>query len=113
MISDFYDRGFDDPLKIVSRKHDLIAIHLIDPTEKELPKIGLVKFTDAETGEDVWVDTSNKELRKRYSDYWIENKKNLEKSLLKSKVDKIDINIEKSYLNPLIDFFKRRGKRFR
>lgn len=113
LISDFYDKGFEDPLKIVSRKHDLIAIHLIDPSERELPKIGLVKFTDAETGEDVWVDTSNKDMRKRYGSYWIENKKILEKTFLKSKVDKIEINIEKSYLNPLVDFFKRRGKRFR
>jgi uncharacterized protein (DUF58 family) len=113
LISDFYDSGYEDPLKIVSRKHDLIAIHLIDPTEKELPKVGLVKFTDAETGEDVWVDTSNKDLRKKYSENWLDRKKNLEKTLLKSKVDKIDINIEKSYLNPLVDFFKRRGKRYR
>lgn len=112
LISDFYDNDFDDPLKLVSKKHDLIAIHLIDPTEMDLPDVGLIKFSDAETDEEVWVNTSNKMIRNRYTQFWIEKKKQLDKVFLKSKVDKIDINIEKSYLNPLIDFFKRRSKRY-
>jgi len=112
LISDFYDNNFEDPLKLVSKKHDLIAVHLIDPTEKELPALGLIKFVDAETGEDIWVDSTNNVIRKKYSEYWIKNKQNLDKLFLKSKVDKIEINIDKSYLNPLIDFFKRRSKRY-
>jgi uncharacterized protein (DUF58 family) len=112
LISDFYDEGYEDPLRIVSKKHDLIAIQLIDPSEKQVPNIGFVKFRDAETDKDVWVDTSNKVLRQKYSAYWAERQKHLEKTLLKSKVDKIDVNIETSYLTPLIDFFRRRGKRY-
>jgi hypothetical protein len=60
LISDFYDENYEDPLRIVSKKHDLIAIHLIDPSEKNFPNIGFIKFRDAETNKDIWVDTSNK-----------------------------------------------------
>lgn len=111
-ISDFYDNNFEDPLKLVSKKHDLIAVHLVDPTEKELPPLGLIKFVDAETGENIWVDSTSDIVRKKYSEFWINNKQKLDKLFLKSKVDKIEINIDKSYLNPLIDFFKRRSKRY-
>jgi len=112
LISDFYDEGYEDPLRIVSKKHDLVAIELIDPTEKQLPNIGFMKLRDTETDKAIWVDTSNKKLREQYSDHWVERQKHLAKTLLKSKVDKIDINIESSYLTPLIDFFRRRSRRY-
>jgi uncharacterized protein (DUF58 family) len=111
LVSDFYDTNFSEPLRIVGRKHDLIAIHLIDPTERELPKIGLVKFADAETGKEVWVDTGSDEVRKKYKAHWFTEKQKLNRLFVTSKVDKMDISIDKPYLNPLIDFFKLRERR--
>jgi uncharacterized protein (DUF58 family) len=111
LISDFYDSDFDAPLRIVGRKHDLIAIHLSDPTEKELPNIGLVKFADAETGKEAWVDTSSSEVRKRHTQFWNDQKNKLHRLFITSKVDKIDISIDKPYMTPIIDFFKLRAKR--
>jgi uncharacterized protein (DUF58 family) len=111
LISDFYDSNFEQPLRIVGRKHDLIAIHLFDPTEKELPDIGIVKFADAETGKEVWVDSSSFEVRKKYNEHWNEQKSKLQRLFITSKVDKIDISIDKPYMNPIIDFFKLREKR--
>jgi len=83
-ISDFYDNNFEDPLKLVSKKHDLIAVHLVDPTEKELPPLGLIKIVDAETGENIWADSTSDIVRKKYSEFWINNKQKLDKLFLKS-----------------------------
>lgn len=111
LISDFYDTNFENPLRLVGRKHDLIAIHLIDPTEKELPKIGIVKFSDAETGSEAWVDTTNEEVRKKYSEFWLTEKNKLQRLFITSKVDKIDVSIDKPYYTPIVDFFKLRERR--
>jgi uncharacterized protein (DUF58 family) len=112
LLSDFYDTNFEEPLRIVSRKHDLIAIHLIDPTEMEIPKIGIAKFVDAETGNEIWVDAGNEEVRKKYKKYWISEKQRLDRLFLTSKVDKINIHTNKPYYSPIVDFFKLRERRY-
>jgi uncharacterized protein (DUF58 family) len=112
LISDFIDRGYDRILNIVGRKHDLVGINLQDPREKELPKSGLIKFKDAETGKIRFVDTSNKLVQEKFYStmkYHQDYRKDL---FIKSGLDSININIGESYIKPLVNFFKARERRY-
>jgi len=111
LVSDFMDEGYEKPLKIAARRHDLIAVQLYDRRERELPQVGLLKLTDAETGEELWIDTSIKEVRDEYLRQWEERKRVRERTFLTSNVDAIAVNVEGSYIQPLIDFFRTRERR--
>lgn len=111
LISDFLTTGFEKSLKIVSKRHDLIAVNIKDPREKELPKIGIIEIADAETGKTMLINTNSERTRKSYA----ENQKQKEDSLRKFfrlvKIDEIEIDTSKSYTEPLVLFFKNRKKR--
>jgi len=111
ILSDFMSKEFEKPLKIASRKHDLIALRIHDKREDNLPNVGLVPMQDAETEEMVLVDTSSKNIR----DLFMKNRASkitaLKKLLPASGVDLIDITTGTDYVRPLINFFKTRGKR--
>lgn len=112
LLSDFMDRNFEEAIQIANSKHDLIGIKISDPREYEMPDIGLVKFKDAETGKNLWIDTSDFAVRKSYKDWYIENEKYLKKVFLKSGVDVANIRTDEDYVKPLINLFKRREARF-
>lgn len=112
LISDFIDEGYEKIIKIVSKKHDLINIHLQDPREEELLKGGLIKFRDAETSEIRYLDTSNKYVQDYFNQRFKEREELQNDLFKKSRVDTIKINIASSYVRPLIDFFKLREKRW-
>jgi len=112
LISDFLDTGYDDALKIASRKHDLVAVRLFDPREVELVPAGLLRVRDAETGEAVWIDSSDRFVRESYARWWSERGQERERLLRRSGVDAVDIRIDQSYINPLVAFFKGREKRW-
>lgn len=110
LISDFIDKGFSDALKIANRKHDLVALKIYDKRENELPNVGLIKMKDAETGAIKWINTSSKATRNQYS---INRKKaddELKDIFNRSGVDAAYISTGESYIKPLINLFKRRGK---
>lgn len=111
LISDFLDEGYDKPLRIVGRKHDLIAVGMYDPRETGLPKVGLMKLKDAETGEEMWVNTSDKDLRDQFEQYWRVEKEKRDRLFLTSRVDTIDVRVDQPYINPLVDFFRLRERR--
>ncbi len=112
LISDFMDNGYERILRIVGKKHDLVGLVLTDPKEKELPKAGLINFKDAETGEINFIDTGNKKLvqwfNKKYNEQYI-YRKNIFTS---SKLDAVELSTDDSYIKPLVNFFKLRGKRW-
>lgn len=110
ILSDFFDDGFGVRLKQVARKHDTTAIVVRDPTELDIPKIGLVDLQDAETGDIVTVDTSNFLFQRHYKE--TVKKRNLarEEELRKSAVDVINITVGKDYTQPLIEYFKKRAR---
>lgn len=112
LLSDFIDDGYEKILKVVSKKHDLVNIHLEDPREKELLKGGLIKFRDAETQEIRYLDTSNKNVQNHFKNKLSEREKFQDNLFKKSRVDLIKINTSQSYVRPLIDFFKLREKRW-
>lgn len=111
VISDFIDEGYDKILRVVSRKHDVIAVELSDPREEELPRAGLMKFRDAETNRERWVDTSNDAVRKAFAGYWHKRRTTRKNLFLRSKVDAIPVRVDRPYIKPIVDFFRRREQR--
>lgn len=112
LISDFMDNGYEKILKIVGRKHDLIGIVLDDRREKEIPNLGLIKLSDAETGEERWIDTSSKRVRNQMLLYRKE-KENIRKSVfISSGLDSVEVTTGSDYIQPLVKFFRRREKRW-
>jgi uncharacterized protein (DUF58 family) len=112
LISDFLNEGYDDALKIAARKHDLIGVRLFDPREAEIVPVGLVRVRDAETGEAVWADTSDRRVVQRYAQWWKDRQVERIRLFRRSGVDGIDIRIDQSYINPLMNFFRAREKRW-
>ena len=113
IMSDFDDNNFYKPLRVLNQKHDVIAIQTIDRREKELPKVGLLKLQDAESLEEIWVDTGNRIFRKKYSALIEEKQSKFIKDLKNMNLDHIEIDASESYVEPLVKFFKMREKRFR
>lgn len=109
VISDFMDDNFEDALKIANNKHDVMALKVFDAREKELPPVGLIKFKDAETGVDTWIDTSDSKVRKHYAQYW-RNKEAEHKDIFsKAGVDFGTVRTDDDYVKTLMGLFKRRA----
>ena len=112
LLSDFMDEGYEKILKIVGRKHDLIGIVLDDRREKEIPNIGLVKLADAETGAERWIDTGSKRVRIQMISDRKEREKVRNSIFIKSNLDRIEVSTGSNYIQPLVQFFRRREKRW-
>lgn len=111
VISDFMDQGFEKSLRIMSQKHDLIAVHLWDPREKSVPAVGLIEVEDPETSQRLVIDTSDAVFQKGYERKAQEREENLD-SLFKSLgIDRVTIDITQSYAEPLMRFFRLRERR--
>lgn len=113
LVSDFQDRGFDKSLLLASKRHDLISILVSDPREKELPPVGLVGLRDAESGETVEIDTSDRKLREEYRRKTREEEERLLKTFRGADVDCIRISTDRPYVTALRRFFLQREKRMR
>jgi uncharacterized protein (DUF58 family) len=111
ILSDFQGENFDDALKIASSKHDTVAVQIYDKRETEIPDVGLIKAVDAETGKLTWIDTSNRAVRDNYHRWWLEREEQLRNIFIRNKVDVVKLRTDESYVQPLMTFFKRRGKR--
>ena len=111
ILSDFMSKEFDKPLKIASKKHDLVALRIHDKREDNLPNMGLVPMQDSETEKMLFVDTSSKQVRDNFAKNRTAATEKLRKLLPASGVDLIDITTGTDYVRPLINFFKTRGKR--
>ena len=110
LLSDFYTRKiFEKEIQIAGSKHDLVAIQVYDPRAKSLPDIGLMKVKDAETGHEMFVDTSSRKLRMAHTRYWMEREAMLKQIFAKSKVDWISIATNEDYVKSLLMLFRQRG----
>jgi uncharacterized protein (DUF58 family) len=112
LISDFMDEGYEKILRIVGRKHDLIGIVLDDRREKEMPNIGLVKLADAETAAERWIDTSSTRVRSQMISDRKEREKMRNSIFTRSGLDRIEVPTSSNYIQPLVQFFRRREKRW-
>jgi len=112
LVSDFISEDFSKALKVVNKKHDIVTVSITDPREKEIPDIGFIELEDAETGEIIAVDSTDPELRNLYSINNSKEKEERDKLFKSMNVDSIDISTDRSYIEPLIKFFRIRAKRF-
>ena len=119
LISDFETSGGDPgaaraelrrAVRQTNRRHDLIAVHIEDPREKELPNVGIIALEDAETGEIVELDTARATVRKRFSELSLERARRLKSDLRAEGVDTVQLRTDMPYIPPLQRFFKSRGR---
>lgn len=110
IMSDFMDEGYEVALRLLGRKHDVVACVVEDPSEKEIPNLGIVDVQDPETGEMLTVDTSSESFREQYNQ---EMKKIIfqrNRLLRKSQVDIVEIPNKEDFIDSLIAFFKKRKR---
>jgi len=111
VISDFIDNDeFLKPLKILRKRHDVIALRIVDQREKEIPDVGMIELEDDETGEQILVNTSDEEFRNSYSKLIAENDSKFLTNMMKNKVDTISLLTNQDYSISLKKFFKKRNK---
>ena len=111
LISDFQAKGYENTLKLAKQKHDIIALRIVDPRERDLPNVGLAQLQDAETGESILIDTSDWQMVKQFAQL-------CKKEFLKMKtffnsigIDIIEIRTDRPLVEPIIRYFKVREKR--
>ena len=117
VLSDFFVRpevrehgeAFEHALTMCNRKHDMVAIQVYDQRAKILPDIGLMKVRDAETGHEMFIDTSSKKLRLAHTRYFMERQNFLQQTFTKSNVDWTSIATSDDYVKALLMLFKQRG----
>ena len=110
-ISDFQAPDFAKTLAVSGRRHDFIAIHVQDEREKVLPNIGIITLEDAETGEQIEIDTANRTTRTRFVDLANEQELGLLRTLRRNNIDAIGLRTGEDYLPALRSFFKQRERR--
>ncbi|MDX2301162.1 MAG: DUF58 domain-containing protein [Microscillaceae bacterium] len=110
LISDFIDQGYEESLKALARKHDLIVIHVTDDTEKELPRLGIIPLIDKESGEVHWVNTSSVAFQKRLLQDFVNTQKNLENLCLKYRANYLSVNTREDFVPKLVKLFKIRNR---
>jgi len=111
VVSDFLAQGFEQPLRVAARKHDLIAITVTDPREEDLPPIGLLDLEDAETGARVLVDASDRRTRARFKE-WASQRRSARETLFRANaIDNLELFTDRPYEVPLVRFFHRRARR--
>ena len=111
LISDYMDEGYWKSLKVANRKHDLIGIQINDVAESDIPDLGLLKVHDPETNEQFWIDTGSKEERLLFKKEQEEKRIKFNKECDRIKFDLIQISTTSDYVDPLMNYFKRREKR--
>lgn len=113
LISDFLAKGYEKELRLINKRHDVIALRVVDPREEKLPAVGLIELDDAETLERVTINTNDKRFRERFAKLNEALKERIRGSIKSAKVDEIEIRTDSSYIDPLLKFFRMRARRFR
>ena len=96
-------------MTIANRKHDVVAIQVYDRRLAELPRVGLIKVRDSESGEEMFVDTSSSKVQAAQREWWREQKARLEDTLNRSRVDSVSISTDGDYVKALMTLFAQRG----
>ncbi len=110
VLSDFYDRhDFFKQMQIANNKHDVMAIQVYDKWAKALPDVGLVKVVDAESGHEMYVDTSSKKVRVAHARYWTERQQMLKDTLSRANVDWVSVATDDDYVKAMMHLFASRN----
>lgn len=110
LLSDFYNaKDFQQELTIANRRHDVVAIQVYDQRMTELPNVGLIRLADAETGEELWLDTASSAVRRAHREWWVQHQGKLNMMLTKSNVDNISVRTDEDFVKSLMNLFRRRS----
>jgi uncharacterized protein (DUF58 family) len=112
LVSDFQAEDFEMKMRVMGKRHDLIAVTIIDPREVRFPDVGLLELEDAETGETVLIDTGSRAVRKRYERLGREQQERFKKLFSSMGVDQIEVMTDRDYVPKLVHFFKSRERRY-
>ena len=96
-------------MQIANRKHDVVAVQVYDPRAKMLPDVGLLKVRDAETGYELYIDTSIKKLRLAHTRYWMEHQSELSHAFAKGRIDWISIATNEDFVKSMMMLFRQRA----
>jgi len=110
VFSDYIDKGnYRHALTIANKKHDMVTIQIFDERETEMPKIGLVKIKDAESGKEKYVDTDSLRVRDAYKQWWDKRQAEMNDAFRRSRVDSVSIRTDEDYVKALIELFNKRS----
>ena len=110
LLSDFIDeKDFRQPLTIANRKHDVVAVQVYDRRVAELPDVGLMQVRDAETGEEMLIDTSSKKVRNQHAAWWRGQQNRLRDTFTRSGVDNVSVRTDQDYVAALMGLFRQRS----
>lgn len=110
VVSDFIDEGYDKNLRTLAKRHDVVAIHLKDDRETNLPSLGIVPVYDKESKKTIWINTSSSNFRKKLETRYAQGKGELQKFSRKHEINHLEINTKDNYVPQLIKLFKFRNK---
>ena len=111
LISDFIDDNFWNELKFLNFKHDVIGLQIYDSYERNFPNLGIINIHDSETGENTWIDTTNKKIRDKFQKNSIEKLNSFSKKCKNIGFDLIQISTDDDYIKFLMQFFRSRANR--
>ena len=111
LVSDFQAEGFEKPMRVIAKRHDLIAVTVVDPREVSLPDVGLIELEDAETGEIMLVDSGSLSVRKSYERLGREQSQYFRELFASMDVDQIEVMTDRDYVPRLVHFFRTRERR--
>lgn len=110
MLSDFIcTADYRNAMTIANRKHDLVAIQVYDRRLAELPDVGLLKIRDAESGEELYIDTSSRKVREAQRSWWRSQSEALKDTLQRSRVDSVSVRTDQDYVKALLALFAQRS----
>ncbi|WP_288096245.1 DUF58 domain-containing protein [Hydrotalea sp.] len=109
LLSDFADEGYEEALRIAAKKHDVIGIQVYDLLDVQMPNMGLVVVEDPETGEQLWLDTSNKKIRQQYAAQFAKIQQDAKKVFRTAGADLMQIATGQDYVKTLQQFFIQRA----
>ncbi len=111
VLSDFLADSYDAPLRILARRHDCIGIHCWDVLERDLPDVGILRVADAETDQQVWVDTTSVKLRRQYRQRFDDHLAQTTALFRRAGADLLSLRTDEPYVQALLKFFAERAKR--
>ena len=114
VVSDFISEpGWEKPLALLAQKHEVVAVRLFDPLESNLPDLGLITMRDAESGEQLLVDTSSVKFRQRYAHIAAQREAELRQSLSRIGVDTLELSTDDDLVQSILRFTDMRKRRSR
>jgi uncharacterized protein (DUF58 family) len=110
VLSDFLDDHYEKALRVLARQHDCIGIHVWDALERDLPDVGVLRVADAETGRQMWVDTTSIRLRRQYTQSFDAHLAATQSTFRRAGADFLSLGTNQPYVQALLRFFSRRSQ---